>query len=235
MKTYLVGGAVRDSLLGLPSHDTDFVVVGATEEDMFARGYTRVGAHFPVYLDQDGNEWALARKERKIGTGYNGFSVEFDPSITIEDDLSRRDLTINAIAQDTETGEIVDPFNGRKDLEAKVLRHTSEAFIEDPLRVIRLARFFSRWNDFTIAADTRQLAMKIVESGEMDTLSDERFWAEMEKMFAQGGDGQRFFSVLWEFGVMTKVKFFTDVFGTLTPADHSFMNNIIAAQEKLNV
>jgi tRNA nucleotidyltransferase (CCA-adding enzyme) len=233
MKTYLVGGAVRDGLLGRPSHDRDFVVVGATEADMLARGMTQVGAHFPVFLDEEGNEWALARKERKNGSGYLGFDVEFDQSVTLEDDLSRRDLTINAMAVDVNTLELVDPFNGRADLEAKVLRHVSPAFSEDPLRVIRLARFFARWKGFTIAPETWTLAKELVDSGELDTLSDERFWAEMEKMYEQGGNAHRFFMVLWEFGVMQKVKFFKDVFGEMTRDDRIHLDQVHIAQEFL--
>lgn len=234
MKTYLVGGAVRDALLGKPSHDRDFVVVGATEADMLARGYSRVGAHFPVFLDQEGNEWALARKERKTGPGYMGFSVEFDPTVSIEDDLSRRDLTVNAMAQDVETCELVDPFNGRGDLEAKMLRHTSDAFVEDPLRVVRLARFFSRWVDFKVAPETHKLAREVVDSGEMDALSDERFWSEMEKMYEQGGNPHRFFLLMWEFGVMEKVKFFKDVFGEMHRGERVFMDRVMSAQEFVN-
>ena len=218
MKMYLVGGAVRDQLMGLESHDHDYVVVGATPADMTALGFTAetVGHSFPVFLDKNGDQYALARKEKKVGAGYHGFEVEFDPSVSLADDLFRRDLTVNAIAMDIETGEIADPYNGKADMEAKVLRHVSEAFAEDPLRVVRLARFFARWTDFTIAPNTEVMAKNIVQSGEMDSLSDERFWAEMEKVFTQGGNPFRFFEALFRFGALQRVRFFRDLFGDVS-------------------
>jgi len=229
MKTYLVGGAVRDELMGMPSSDHDYVVVGASEADMLARGFKKVGADFPVFMDENGDQYALARKERKTGAGYLGFETTFDPSVTLEDDLRRRDLTINAIAKDVDTGEIVDPFNGRQDLELGLLRHVSEAFAEDPLRVIRLARFYARWPKFDVAQDTIELARSIVKSGEMDALSDERYYAEIEKMFSQSDQPSRFFSALmalgvWRWqgfmhddraGIRSTVKFMDDLFGTI--------------------
>ena len=218
MKMYLVGGAVRDQLMGLESHDHDYVVVGATPEDMTALGFTAetVGHSFPVFLDKNGDQYALARKEKKVGSGYHGFEVEFDPTVSLADDLFRRDLTVNAIAMDIETGEIADPYNGKADMDAKVLRHVSEAFAEDPLRVVRLARFFARWTDFTIAPNTEVMAKNIVQSGEMDSLSDERFWAEMEKVFTQGGNPFRFFQALFRFGALQQVRFFRDLFGDVS-------------------
>lgn len=210
MRIYLVGGAVRDELMGKPSSDHDYVVVGATEEDMLARGYKKVGADFPVFMDENGDQYALARKERKTGRGYMGFETTFDPSVSLEDDLRRRDLTINAIAKDVETGEIVDPFNGRYDLENKLLRHVSDAFAEDPLRVIRLARFYARWPEFDVAWETIFMAQEIVASGEMNELSDERYYAEIEKMFAQAAEPSRFFKALKVFNVMESLSFMHD-------------------------
>lgn len=181
MKVYLVGGAVRDQLLGRDPKDKDYVVVGATPEMMLALGYKQVGADFPVFLDDEGTEYALARTERKSGTGYNGFTCDFNPSTTLEDDLRRRDLTINSMARDEETGELIDPFNGKDDLDNKRLRHTSEAFAEDPLRVLRVARFAARYEDFCIVQETLNLMTKLVNDGEMETLTTERVWLEMEK------------------------------------------------------
>lgn len=181
MKVYLVGGAVRDELLGRPIKDRDYVVCGSTPEEMLSLGYKQVGCDFPVFLHPDsGEEYALARTERKTGKGYQGFVTDFDPSITLEDDLRRRDLTINAMAKDLETGEIIDPFNGCADLENKILRHVSPAFAEDPLRVLRVARFRARYN-FKIAAETHTLMLHLVQSGELNALTPERVWVEMEK------------------------------------------------------
>lgn len=225
MKVYLVGGAVRDAVMGVENNDRDFLVVGATAADMKARGYLNVGESFPVFWDPaTGDQYALARKERKTGTGYRGFSVEFDPSVSLAEDLSRRDLTINAMARDLETGEIEDPYGGMKDLEAKVLRHVSNAFAEDPLRVVRLARFYARFGDFVIAQETIDLAVSLVHSGELDTLADERFWAEMEKVFEQAEDPFRFFKALWAFGAISDVKFFKDVFGSASVGAVGFGN-----------
>lgn len=213
MKTYLVGGAVRDALMGIESNDRDYVIVGATEQEVLALGYKQVGADFPVFLDENGDQWALARTERKTGVGYHGFEVTYDPTVTIEEDLSRRDLTINAIAKDLETGEIVDPYGGQADIEARMLRHVSDAFAEDPLRVIRLARFYARWSNFDIAFPTICMAQDIVSSGEMNELPDERYWSEMEKMFAQSRRPERFFQALYVFGAYDKINFFKDLLG----------------------
>lgn len=218
MKVYLVGGAVRDELMGFPSNDNDYVVVGATEDELLGLGYNKVGADFPVFLDDAGDQYALARKERKTGRGYLGFETTFDPSVTLEDDLFRRDLTINAIAKDVETGEIVDPFGGAKDLEQRILRHVSAAFQEDPLRVVRLARFFARWNNFKIAPETVELARELVKSGELNDLADERFYAELEKTFIQSREPARFFQALELFDALNNVHFFKDVFGETHPS-----------------
>ena len=188
MKVYLVGGAVRDKLLGLEPKDKDYVIVGATAkdvEDLINQGYQQVGADFPVFLHPEtGDEYALARIERKVGSGYNGFEAFTSPDLTIEDDLRRRDLTINAMAMDLETGEVVDPFNGRWDLECGVLRHVSDAFAEDPLRVLRVARFQARYG-FHIHVTTFDLMLRLVDSGELDHLTRERIWVEMEKLFGE--------------------------------------------------
>src|SRR5215218_9769443 len=172
MKTYLVGGAVRDALLGRPYTESDYVVVGATPDDLLALGYRAVGKDFPVFLHpQTGDQYALARTERKTGTGYYGFATRFSPDVTLEEDLARRDLTINAMAKDTD-GTIVDPYGGRRDLEARLLRHVSPAFVEDPLRVLRVARFAARYAPlgFRVAPETMGLMTSIVRSGEMRTL-----------------------------------------------------------------
>lgn len=183
MRTYLVGGAVRDALLGLPPGDRDFVVVGATPEAMVEAGFRAVGRDFPVFLHpQTGEEYALARTERKSGRGYRGFVVHADPSVTLEDDLRRRDFTINAIAQD-EHGALVDPFGGARDLEARVLRHVSEAFVEDPLRVLRAARFMARLAPlgFSVAPETMALMRQMAEGGELADLTPERVWQELRR------------------------------------------------------
>lgn len=186
MKTYLVGGAVRDTLLGLDPKDLDYVIVGATPEDVDNlvnfQGYQQVGVDFPVFLHPvTGDEYALARVERKVGVGYNGFETFTSPDLTIEDDLRRRDLTINAMAMDLESGEIIDPFGGQDDLKNGVLRHVSEAFAEDPLRVLRVARFQARYG-FDIHTSTLSLMAKLVHAGELDHLTRERIWVEFEKL-----------------------------------------------------
>lgn len=183
MQVYLVGGAVRDRLLGLPVGERDWVVVGARPEELERQGYVRVGKEFPVFLHPETREeYALARTERKVGPGYTGFTTEFSPDVTLEDDLRRRDLTINAIAEDQD-GNLVDPFGGQRDIEARVLRHVSEAFVEDPVRVLRLARFAARFTSlgFTIADETRDLMKQIVAAGEMDALVPERVWKETQR------------------------------------------------------
>lgn len=183
MKTYLVGGAVRDQLLNLPVKDHDWVVVGASPAEMLDQGFKQVGADFPVFLHpKTQEEYALARTERKQGHGYQGFAVDFGPEITLEEDLLRRDLTINAMAQDSD-GNVVDPYNGKKDLENRLLRHVSEAFIEDPLRVLRVARFAARFSHlgFTVAKETLDLMADISASGELQHLTAERVWQETER------------------------------------------------------
>jgi len=187
MKIYLVGGAVRDQLLNLPIKDHDWVVVGSTPEEMIAAGYKQVGADFPVFLHpKTQEEHALARTERKSGRGYQGFSVDFGKDVTLEEDLVRRDLTINAMAQDAE-GNIIDPFNGQLDLEQKCLRHVSPAFAEDPLRVLRVARFAARFHHlgFTVANETRLLMQAIKEQGELEFLTPERVWVETERALGE--------------------------------------------------
>ena len=183
MKSFLVGGAVRDTLLGYPFHEKDWVVVGATPAEMIEAGYTQVGRDFPVFLHPDSKEeYALARTERKSGPGYHGFVVHADPAVTLEEDLERRDLTINAMAMDA-SGDIIDPYHGQQDLADRVLRHVSPHFVEDPLRVLRVARFAARYHHlgFTIAPETAALLSQIVAADELPHLSIERVWVEMEK------------------------------------------------------
>lgn len=203
MKTYLVGGAVRDQLLGLPTHEYDWVVVGATPEEMLTQGYQQVGKDFPVFLHPETHdEHALARTERKSGSGYTGFICHADPEVTLEQDLLRRDLTINAIAQDSD-GSLIDPYHGRRDLELRILRHVSPAFSEDPLRVLRIARFAARFHllGFTIAPETQALMKQIVNSGEIAHLTAERVWKETEKALSTQSP-QVFFQVLRDCGAL---------------------------------
>ena len=184
MKIYLVGGAVRDRLLNRTPGDHDWVVVGATQAQMEAQGYKAVGKDFPVFLHpKTGEEYALARTERKSGRGYRGFVVDADPSVTLEDDLLRRDFTINAIACDEATGQLVDPYGGARDIEQRVLRHVGPAFVEDPLRVLRAARFMARFAPlgFTVAPETMDLMRQIAASGELDALVPERVWQELRR------------------------------------------------------
>ena len=181
MKIYLVGGAVRDKILGIPVKDRDYVVVGSSPEEMIKLGYKPIGKNFPVFLHPETQEeYALARTEKKIGKGYHGFEFFTSPTVTLEEDLSRRDITINAIAED-ENGNIYDPYNGIGDIEKKIIRHVSDAFIEDPLRVFRVARFFARFEDFKIHEDTENLMKKIVNNGEIKFLSIERIKNELLK------------------------------------------------------
>ncbi len=187
MKIYQVGGAVRDRLLGRAVHDVDYVVVGTTADEMMQKGFRPVGSHFPVFLHPITNaEYALARTERKTAPGHQGFTFHADPRVTLEEDLQRRDLTINAMAQEVNksgepVGEIVDPFGGQADLRAGVLRHVSNAFLEDPLRVLRVARFAARFPDFQIAPETLILMRRMVEARELETLSKERIWQELAR------------------------------------------------------
>ncbi len=187
MKTYLVGGAVRDRLLGRTVTERDYVVVGATPDDLVALGLRPVGKDFPVFLHpRTGEQYALARTERKTGPGYYGFETRFAPDVTLEDDLARRDLTINAMASDDD-GNVVDPYGGRRDLEARLLRHVSPAFVEDPLRVLRVARFASRFAGlgFTVAPETLELMRGIAASGELAALVPERVWVETERALGE--------------------------------------------------
>ena len=188
MDIYLVGGAVRDQLLGLPVKERDWVVVGATPQQLVDQGFKPVGNDFPVFLHPDTREeYALARTERKSGHGYGGFVFHTDTDVTLEDDLIRRDLTINAMAR-TPGGEIIDPFNGKRDLKARILRHVSPAFAEDPLRVLRVARFAARyhWMGFRVADTTLELMGDIVMSGEMTHLAAERVWKETSRALMAG-------------------------------------------------
>lgn len=203
MQTYLVGGAVRDKLLGLEVKDHDWVVVGATPEDMLARGFKQVGADFPVFLHpQTHEEYALARTERKQGQGYHGFSVYAAPDVSLEDDLKRRDLTINAMAE-TENGELVDPFGGHTDLQNRTLRHVSEAFCEDPLRILRTARFAARLapRGFSVCPQTMALMRQMVEDGELTHLVPERVWQEMQNALHEQAPTV-FFELLQELGAL---------------------------------
>ncbi len=204
MKIYAVGGAVRDELLGLPVQDRDWVVVGATPEDMLAQGFRPVGKDFPVFLHpESGEEYALARTERKSAPGYKGFVFHTDAGVTIEDDLARRDLTINAIAR-AEDGAYVDPYGGRADLAARVLRHVSPAFVEDPVRVLRVARFAARFADFTVAPETRALMRAMVAGGEVDHLVPERVWQELARGLMEAKPS-RMFELLRECGALAKL------------------------------
>ncbi|MCV9878511.1 multifunctional CCA addition/repair protein [Brenneria izbisi] len=203
MKIYLVGGAVRDSLLDLPITEKDWVVVGATPEQLLAQGYQQVGKDFPVFLHPvSHDEYALARTERKSGNGYTGFVCHAAPEVTLEQDLLRRDLTINAIAQ-TEQGELIDPFQGRRDLENRVLRHVSDAFSEDPLRILRVARFAARFASlgFQIAQETLALMQTMTRDGELAYLTPERVWKETEKALGTRSP-QVYFQVLRDCGAL---------------------------------
>ncbi|HEY8353668.1 MAG TPA: multifunctional CCA addition/repair protein [Methylophilaceae bacterium] len=204
MKIYQVGGAVRDALLGLPVKDRDFVVVGATPEQMVALGYRPVGKDFPVFLHPETNEeYALARTERKTTRGYKGFQVFASPDVTLEEDLARRDLTINAIAR-AEDGTLIDPYHGQADIRDRVLRHVSEAFVEDPVRILRAARFAARFADFTVAPETMRLMQDMVESGEVDALVPERVWQELAKGLMETRPS-RMFEVLRTCGALKRI------------------------------
>jgi len=206
MDIYLVGGAVRDQLLDLPIKDRDWVVVGATPEAMLAQGFRQVGADFPVFLHpQTHEEYAMARTERKQGHGYHGFTVYSSPDVTLEEDLKRRDLTINAMAQ-AEDGEIIDPFGGRQDLQDRLLRHVSEAFAEDPLRILRAARFAARFapQGFTIHPDTLQLMQTMTDAGEVGHLVPERVWQELQRALHETSP-VTFFEVLHSCGALAEL------------------------------
>lgn len=205
MKVYLVGGAIRNHILGLPITERDWVVVGATPQELIALGYLPVGQSFPVFLHpKTKEEYALARTERKTGPGYHGFNVEFSPDVTLEEDLMRRDLTINAIAQD-EHGNLIDPHRGRQDLKNKVLRHVSEAFQEDPVRLLRLARFWSLLAPlgFTVADETLALCKNMVANGEVDALTPERVFQELERALATSP--QYFFILLRDLNAFSPI------------------------------
>jgi tRNA nucleotidyltransferase (CCA-adding enzyme) len=220
MKTYQVGGAVRDRLLGLEPGDRDWVVVGATPEQMLAAGFTPVGKDFPVFLHPaTREEYALARTERKSAPGYRGFVVHADPSVTLQDDLRRRDLTINAIAED-EHGTLIDPFGGAADLRAGVLRHVSDAFAEDPVRILRLARFAARWPHFRVADETMALCRTMVHAGEADALVPERVWQELSRGL-MAARPSRLFAVLRDCGALAKLLPEVDrLWGVPQPAAH---------------
>jgi len=204
MKIYTVGGAVRDELLGLAVQDKDYVVVGAAPEQMEALGYKPVGKDFPVFLHpRTHEEYALARTERKTAKGYKGFQVYASPDVTLEQDLARRDLTINAIAKD-EAGKLIDPFNGQADIKSKTLRHVSAAFVEDPVRILRAARLAARFTEFSIAPETMQLMRRMVQDGEVDALVSERVWQELSKGLMEARPS-RMFEVLRECGALKKI------------------------------
>jgi tRNA nucleotidyltransferase (CCA-adding enzyme) len=204
MHTYIVGGAVRDSLLGIEVQDRDWVVVGATPEQMLAQGFRPVGKDFPVFLHPETQEeYALARTERKTAPGYRGFVFHTSPDVTIEDDLVRRDLTINAIAR-ADDGSLVDPFGGQRDLQAKVFRHVSNAFLEDPVRILRVARFAARMPEFTVAPETNALMRTMVEQGEVDALVPERVWQEVARGLMEKTPS-RMLEVLRDCGALARI------------------------------
>lgn len=203
MKIYLVGGAVRDALLNRPVHEKDYVVIGATVDDMLAQGFQPVGKAFPVFLHpKTKEEYALARTEKKVGKGYHGFIFHTEPTVTLEEDLIRRDLTINAMAQD-EDGTIIDPYHGKQDLEKKILRHVSVAFAEDPVRILRLARFAARFKNlgFAVAPETIELMRTMVNNGEVDALVSERVWKELQSALCEQNP-EVFFEVLKSCGAL---------------------------------
>ncbi|MEB2649779.1 multifunctional CCA addition/repair protein [Pseudomonas siliginis] len=222
MQVYKVGGAVRDRLLGLPVTDIDRVVVGATTEEMLARGYRPVGADFPVFLHpKTGEEYALARTERKSGRGYGGFTFYASPEVTLEEDLIRRDLTINAMAEDDQLN-LTDPYHGQRDLEARILRHVSPAFAEDPLRVLRVARFAARYAGlgFTVADETMDLMRQLSESGELQALTAERSWKEISRALMEDHP-QVFIQVLRDCGALKELLPEVDaLFGVPQPETH---------------
>ncbi|MGF6957625.1 multifunctional CCA addition/repair protein [Paraburkholderia youngii] len=210
MNIYAVGGAVRDELLGVPVQDRDYVVVGATPEQMVAQGYRPVGKDFPVFLHpQTHEEYALARTERKTAAGYHGFQFFYAPDVTLEEDLARRDLTINAMAREVRpdgalTGPVIDPFNGQADLRARLFRHVSDAFLEDPVRILRIARFAARFVDFTVAPETLALMREMVADGEADALVAERVWQEVSRGLMEKKPS-RMFDVLRDCGALARI------------------------------
>jgi tRNA nucleotidyltransferase (CCA-adding enzyme) len=205
MKAYVVGGAVRDQLMGAPANDRDWVVVGATPDEMVAAGYTPVGRDFPVFLHPDTHEeYALARTERKSAAGYHGFVFHAAPDVTLEQDLARRDLTINAMALDPDSSTLIDPFGGAADVRAGVLRHVSDAFAEDPVRLLRVARFAARWPRFTVAEGTQALLKHLVDAGEVDALVAERSWQEVSRGLGEAMPS-RMFDVLRDCGALARL------------------------------
>ncbi|MBZ0104469.1 MAG: multifunctional CCA addition/repair protein [Sulfuricella denitrificans] len=204
MKVYQVGGAVRDELLGLPVKDRDYVVVGTTPEEMVKQGFRPVGKDFPVFLHpRTHDEYALARTERKTAQGYKGFQVHAEPDVTLEEDLARRDLTINAIARD-DAGGVIDPYHGVSDIEAGVLRHVSQAFVEDPVRILRVARFAARFENFSIAPETLELMREMVRNGEVDALVPERVWQELAKGLMENRPSRMIYA-LRECGALARI------------------------------
>ncbi|HEX5801489.1 MAG TPA: multifunctional CCA addition/repair protein [Azospira sp.] len=220
MRSYVVGGAVRDALLGLPVQDRDHVVVGATPEDLLARGFRPVGKDFPVFLHpQTQEEYALARTERKTAPGYAGFAFHAAPEVTLEEDLARRDLTINAMAQGDD-GELIDPYDGRRDLDARLFRHVGPAFVEDPVRILRVARFAARFTEFTVAPETQTLMRAMVDNGEVDALVAERVWQELARGLMEA-QPSRMFTVLRDCGALKRLLPEVDrLFGVPQRADY---------------
>jgi len=226
MKIYAVGGAIRDELLGVPVSDRDYVVVGATPEQMVAQGYRPVGKDFPVFLHPaTQEEYALARTERKTAAGYHGFQFYYAPDVTLEEDLARRDLTINAMAREVRpdgelTGPVIDPFDGQRDLAEKRFRHVGEAFVEDPVRILRLARFAARFHDFDVAPDTLALMKTMVAAGEVDALVPERVWQEISRGLMENKPS-RMFAALRDCGALARVLPEVDaLFGVAQRADY---------------
>ncbi|BCB28301.1 multifunctional CCA protein [Sulfurimicrobium lacus] len=220
MMVYQVGGAVRDELLGLPVQDRDYVVVGATPEEMIRQGFRPVGKDFPVFLHpRTHEEYALARTERKTAAGYKGFQVHASPEVTLEQDLARRDLTINAIARDPD-GRLIDPYGGMSDIKAGILRHVSPAFVEDPVRILRVARFAARFEQFSIAPETLALMRAMVDNGEVDALVAERVWQEIAKGLMEKKPSRMFYS-LRECGALERILPEVErLFGVPQPAQH---------------
>ena len=220
MQIYIVGGAVRDELLGLPVKDKDFVVVGSTPQAMLDAGYKPVGKDFPVFLHpKTHDEYALARTERKTASGYKGFVVHADASVTLEEDLSRRDFTMNAIAKDGD-GKLIDPHHGAADIQAKIIRHVSDAFVEDPVRILRAARFAARFADFTTSDETLSLMRKMVENGEVNALVPERVWQELARGLMENKPS-RMFETLRECGALKVILPELDaLWGVPQPAQH---------------
>jgi tRNA nucleotidyltransferase (CCA-adding enzyme) len=210
MQVYAVGGAIRDELLGKPSQDRDYVVVGATPAEMEAAGYKPVGKDFPVFLHpRTKEEYALARTERKTAMGYKGFAFYCEPDVTLEDDLVRRDLTINAMAREVDAdgnlvGPVIDPHGGQRDLAARLFRHVSEAFAEDPVRILRVARFAARFHEFSVATETVRLMREMVAAGEVDALVPERVWQELARGLMEAKPS-RMFEVLRECGALARL------------------------------